>query len=1143
MRGYSAAQTHQVLPSPERSLTWQAPCFAGAWRVRAVLCIFTAALSAFGLAALDGRRGARLPRLRRHHDAWLRALGASAALLLTHALLAEPRLLALPSVRASVLALPSVCAGVLAAALAALVVHKVLGAAALSALEDRLGVTRVPRHASRSAAALNRGADSGRNAAAVTAEALRAAFPGAAAQAVAVLSDDGDSFARLEVAAASEEARTALRAALQACAHGLAAPGADGRGDAVALVCAAAASGSRLVADSADWGRGVAAFSDWAAAAAGGCPAGRFITARLAAGDTVLGFLVLAYPSGGGHGFTHAALRDFCAAVGPALAVRRTTDAAAAVLAQHRASLALLTHDHATVVSEAAALAVDVFPQHLVASVAARARRRDSVERRAVAPALEGTPQDLMADTYEEVTCIFADVCGYTRIAGLVSPEEAMQLLDRLFLRFDTLAEEHQVYKVETVGDAYFAVCGMLPARADHARVALRFALDLHAAAAATLLPDAALAAGGGALLPHVQIRVGLHTGPVSSGVIGHLRARFCVFGDAVNVASRSAFPACLACAHACSCPPRLPPAAVESTGRADCVQLSAATYDAMALPELALPLTHLHVKGKGVLGVYMLCAFTADTARVRALLEESSPSPPHSPLCLSPLAPSSPAAFRRARTWLTPGAARDSAGAIFRRRSMERSRRSSVASDGGAMRRSCSEPVYVGAALRAAATPRLSRLSRAWDAVPAAPWAAINANAALSALATPRVGSHGGAVAALFALLVVTSTPGAALAQGAPLLLRLATLLAVAHAVVELPRLLRPRAAPCEPASVVLARLHAALAIAGGEADILLAGCDAAMALLPGVLACALGVFAEGVDGAVVSWLECGGDAAAQRALAAALPARVSSQEDSGSSSVARVCAPDAGAQPLDSRREVGGMSACPDWAAARAAGLRSEHAVTLKLSAGLVTVGFMQLHFGLFAAHAPADDADAALLALSEAISGAVFVRRAFAINRDAAVTSASWALDSQPLEDRPHATTPRADAVAAAAGALTDAAMMQALDESLAADAEILLTWDLDAWALSDTDVSRLSVAMLHSEGLLRRFSIQPSALATFVDCVASGYNDKCGCHACSPPHACSRCAPFRAQPVSQLQACLHGAARVLALPHRSCRAGLA
>jgi len=76
----------------------------------------------------------------------------------------------------------------------------------------------------------------------------------------------------------------------------------------------------------------------------------------------------------------------------------------------------------------------------------------------------------------------------------------------------------------------------MLPKRADHARAALRFALDLHSAASAVALPPAAAAAAakvGGA--GHVQIRVGLHTGPVTSGVIGHLRARFCLFGDSVN--------------------------------------------------------------------------------------------------------------------------------------------------------------------------------------------------------------------------------------------------------------------------------------------------------------------------------------------------------------------------------------------------------------------------------------------------------------------------------------------------------------------------------------------------------------------------------------------------------------------------------
>jgi class 3 adenylate cyclase len=110
-------------------------------------------------------------------------------------------------------------------------------------------------------------------------------------------------------------------------------------------------------------------------------------------------------------------------------------------------------------------------------------------------------------------------------------------------------------------------VSGMLPARQDHARAALRLALDLHAAAAA-------VDAGGGC---GVQIRVALHTGPVTSGVIGHLRARFALFGDTVTTAS-----------------------ALEAAGCAGAVQLSEAAFEASGLPSGAVPERRVSVKGNG---------------------------------------------------------------------------------------------------------------------------------------------------------------------------------------------------------------------------------------------------------------------------------------------------------------------------------------------------------------------------------------------------------------------------------------------------------------------------------------------------------------------------------------------------------------
>jgi hypothetical protein len=117
-------------------------------------------------------------------------------------------------------------------------------------------------------------------------------------------------------------------------------------------------------------------------------------------------------------------------------------------------------------------------------------------------------------------------------------------------------------------------VSGMLPARQDHARAALRLALDLHAAAAAV-----DVGGGGGGAPSGVQIRVAVHSGAVTSGVIGHLRARFALFGDTVTTAS-----------------------ALEASGCAGAVQLSEATFAACGLPPGAIPERRVNVKGKGQL-------------------------------------------------------------------------------------------------------------------------------------------------------------------------------------------------------------------------------------------------------------------------------------------------------------------------------------------------------------------------------------------------------------------------------------------------------------------------------------------------------------------------------------------------------------
>jgi class 3 adenylate cyclase len=140
-----------------------------------------------------------------------------------------------------------------------------------------------------------------------------------------------------------------------------------------------------------------------------------------------------------------------------------------------------------------------------------------------IADRLKRDPEAI-ADHFDAITVVFADIVGFTSLAARLSPQEVVARLDDAFSRLDDIVHRHGLEKIKTIGDQYMAVAGAPVPRKDHAEAAARVALEICAVAHDL---------GG------LTFRVGVASGPAVAGVIGKSRFSYDLWGDTVNLASR----------------------------------------------------------------------------------------------------------------------------------------------------------------------------------------------------------------------------------------------------------------------------------------------------------------------------------------------------------------------------------------------------------------------------------------------------------------------------------------------------------------------------------------------------------------------------------------------------------------------------
>jgi class 3 adenylate cyclase len=179
-----------------------------------------------------------------------------------------------------------------------------------------------------------------------------------------------------------------------------------------------------------------------------------------------------------------------------------------------------------------------------------------------------------IANSFGEVTILFADIVGFTQISAQITPDQLVSLLNSIFSEFDLLTDQLGLEKIKTIGDAYMVVGGLPIPRTDHAEAIADFALEMQ-----KIIGKFYQATG-----EQLEIRIGINTGPAVAGVIGLRKFVYDLWGDAVNTASR-----------------------MESSGLPGKIQVSADTYEKLKGKYYLEKRGLIEVKGKGQMETFWL--------------------------------------------------------------------------------------------------------------------------------------------------------------------------------------------------------------------------------------------------------------------------------------------------------------------------------------------------------------------------------------------------------------------------------------------------------------------------------------------------------------------------------------------------------